>query len=53
MTDIEYLEPPILKEILEQHRLILEIHKEIVAHFAKAPLIYSGAEDLSIRSPDE
>ncbi len=30
MGEIEYLEPPLLKEILEQQRLILEIQKALV-----------------------
>ena len=42
MAEIEYLMPPLIKEILEQQRIILEIHKQLVKQLIHPLLIYKG-----------
>ena len=44
---IEYLEPPLIKEILEQQRMILEMQKHLVEVLMRPPLIYLKKEKVS------
>lgn len=44
MAEIEYLIHPLIKEMLEQQRLILEMHKELLKEMAK-PLFVSHVKE--------
>ena len=39
---IEYLEPPLLMEMLAQQRLILEMHKELLEILSHPPIVYKS-----------
>ncbi|KKL24692.1 hypothetical protein LCGC14_2412790 [marine sediment metagenome] len=39
MNDIEYLEPPLVKELLEQQRMILEMHQRLIELLSKPMFI--------------
>ena len=40
MMKIEYMTPPLIKEILEQQRMILAMHQQLIETLAKPPLQY-------------
>ena len=41
---IEYLEPPILMEILKQQATILETHKQIIKQLTAPYMLFKSAE---------
>ena len=43
MEDIEYFTPPLIKEILEQQRMILEMQKQLLETLSKPMLVYKSA----------
>jgi len=42
MDNIEYLEPPLIKEILSQQRLILEMQAELLKIMAQPLVVYTS-----------
>ena len=40
MKEIKYLETPLVREILEQQRMILEMQKALLKRLAHPPLVY-------------
>ena len=42
--EITYLEHPVIKEILEQQRMMLEFHMRLLEFLAKAPMVYNGEQ---------
>lgn len=45
MAEIEYFIHPLIKEMLEQQRLILEMHKELLKEMAKPSFVYHKQEE--------
>lgn len=45
MDNIEYFIHPLIKEMLEQQRMILEMHKELLKEIAKPLLVYHKKEE--------
>lgn len=45
---VEYIYPPVLREILEQQRMILEVHKEIIVGMV-APQWVTGPGNLALK----
>ncbi len=42
---VSILAPPLLKEIIEQQRLILEMHKLLIPLLSKPPVIFKTKDD--------
>lgn len=45
MAEIEYFTPPLIKEILEQQRMILKMQEELLKELAHPPMIYEEKKD--------
>ncbi len=45
MADIEFFTPPLIKEILEQQRMILEMQKELLKALAHPPTFITKGKD--------